>query len=131
MKCETLIYALVLICFSCIDKEECHQSISFNNLSSDTIFLASKGTSDGKCLLGGRILRPGEFENFELLRRNCYELRITDKNKFVLYVLNPTKVNPPTVHYDCDSIPIKNDILKMYELSVQDLRNLNWKITYP
>jgi len=37
----------------------------------------------------------------------------------------------PQGFYDCDSIFIKNDILRHYRLTLEDLRRMNFTITYP
>jgi len=47
-----------------------------------------------------------------------------------MYVVDPRKFISGTGFYDCDSIPIKNKVLKHYELTLDDLKKANFTIVY-
>ncbi len=48
-----------------------------------------------------------------------------------VYIIDTSKYNTPYVFYDCDSIAIKNDILKYFSLTLDDLKQSDFTITYP
>jgi hypothetical protein len=47
-----------------------------------------------------------------------------------IYIIDSDEYNEPSVFYDCDSIAIKNRILKQYTLTLDDLKQSNFTITY-
>jgi hypothetical protein len=46
-------------------------------------------------------------------------------------MIDSDKYNEPYTFYDCDSIATKNEILKKFTLTLDDLKKSDFKIAYP
>jgi hypothetical protein len=68
---------------------------------------------------------------YELNRNNCWESILANGEPEEIYIIDPNHYNDPNVFYDCDSIEIKNTVLKHYVLTLDDLKKNNFTITYP
>ncbi|MDR6807495.1 hypothetical protein J2Y45_004695 [Dyadobacter sp. BE34] len=109
---------------------DCHHNIIFKNDSKGTIIYALPFTDLSGCILENRFkAEPGE--EFALdLPRYCWEQELAKGKTAELYVIDPAKFNAGFHFYDCDSIQIKNKVLKHYELTLDDLKRNNFTITY-
>ncbi|MCK4677470.1 MAG: hypothetical protein KAT48_05005 [Bacteroidales bacterium] len=123
---------LILLSASTCKKEgvDCHHDLIVLNNSNDTIICAIKSYYDNLCKIDGPELKPNQSYTFNLLR-TCWEEELSNGQKQEFYIVDPANYNIPGVFYDCDSIEIKNTVLKHYELTLQDLQNANWTVTYP
>ena len=63
--------------------------------------------------------------------RGCWEKKLINGVNFEFYVVDPVKYNTTNVFYNCDSIEVKNKILKRYSLTLDDLKKSNYTIHYP
>ncbi len=131
----TSILCLLILSASTCKKEsqECHYDISIKNNSNDTVIYALKytlGNDPSKCSLGGMELKPNETY-LENSGQTCWEDRLTNGGTHDFYIVDPVNYNAPGVYYDCDSIGIKNKVLKHYVLTIDDLKNNNFTVTYP
>jgi hypothetical protein len=135
-----LISSLLLICATCKDDENCHDTIIFLNNSSDTLYvissseypdtLAFKNSPDPK--LNSNFTRVLPFENNStvLWGRDCVELAYKDlipSDTMMVYVFDGQVLETMSWDY----VKANNLVLKRYDLSLQDLKDLNWTITYP
>jgi hypothetical protein len=113
------------------DRLDCHHNITFKNSSSDTIIYALKGSNgSGLCTL---VFYSNADPNEDVildLPRYCWEQELGKGKTAEMYVVDPRKFISGTGFYDCDSIPIKNKILKHYELTLDDLKKANFTIVY-
>jgi len=111
--------------------ENCHHSIFITNNSSDTVICAFKGYygSSELCNLAGSILNSSD--KYKLNRNDCWESILANGQSEEIYIVNPDHFNEPGIYYDCDSIEIKNTVLKHYVLSLDDLKKINFTVTYP
>jgi len=109
---------------------DCHHNIIFRNGSKTPIIYALPFTDLSGCILENHFKAdPGE--EFALdLPRYCWEQELAKGKNAELYVIDPAKFNVGFRFYDCDSIPIKNKVLKHYELTLDDLKRNNFTITY-
>ena len=109
---------------------ECHHNIIFRNGSKATIIYALPFTDLGGCILENHFkAEPGE--EFALdLPRYCWEQELAKGKPAELYVIDPAKFNAGFRFYDCDSIPIKNKVLKHYELTLDELKINNFIIKF-
>lgn len=109
----------------------CHHNIVIKNGSIDPVIYALKfttGINSVKCLLEGPILKPNEQINSDL--NYCWEDELSTGKTFEFYILDPKKYNQPGVFYSCDSIEIKNKVLKHYVLTLEDLMRSDFTVTY-
>ncbi len=110
--------------------ENCHRSLTIiNNSIADIIPAFRYYGYGGKCILSGSLLQSGNV--YQDKRNNCFESLIDDDNLYELYIVNPNNYNTPNEFYSCDSIEIKNTVLKHYVLTLDELRALNFTISYP
>lgn len=107
----------------------CHYKIQVLNNSSESIYLAYEFYLDKKCNLQGKIIEPKSTSN-EHSGKHCWEDYLA-KNKLEIFVIDPSLYNDPIVFYSCDSIKIKNKVLKQYSLSLDDLKKNDFTISYP
>lgn len=109
---------------------DCHHNIIFRIGSKTSIIYALQFTNLSGCILENHFkAEPGE--EFALdPPRYCWEQDLVKGKTAELYVIDPAKFNAGLRFYDCDSIPIKNKVLKHYELTLDDLKRNNFTITY-
>lgn len=116
---------------SLCNKEECHRTITIKNVSSQKVIYSSilyDGLNPSKCLLTKNAeLNSNDFYIQE--SRSCWEDRLKNRN-FEFYIVDPSNFNTGSF-YSCDSIEIKNTILKHYVLTLDDLKQSNFIVTYP
>jgi len=122
---------LILLSASTCKKEgtDCHHDLIVLNNSNDTIICAIKSYYDNLCKLDGPELIPNESYTFNLLR-TCWEEELSNGKKQEFYIVDAANYNVSGVFYD-DSIEIKNTVLKHYVLSLDDLKQINFTVTYP
>jgi hypothetical protein len=131
---KRLLIILAFVTFSAStcnnENQDCHYNIRIKNNSSDQIISAIPiRNPNNKCRLDGVTInsqsqydyRPFNFCIEESLNNNSLEIFIVDKSHF----------NATGIYYACDSIEIKNTILKHYVLTLEDLKSSNFTITYP
>ena len=110
---------------------DCHYSIKITNGSSAKIIYSTKGTlgtDPSKCLLSKNAeLEPNE--SYEESLRICWEDELKYRN-FEFYIIDPANFNQEGF-YDCDSIEYYNTVLSHYVLTLEDVKNNNFTITYP
>lgn len=132
MKFILLSIALIMAASSCHrEGPDCHHNIIFKNNSSDTIIYTLKGTNgSGLCTM---VFYSDAAPNEDVildLPRYCWEQELGNGKAAEMYIIDPRKFNSGTGFYDCDSMAIKNKILKHYELTLDDLRRSNFTVTY-
>jgi hypothetical protein len=120
---------------TCQNEDESHFYITVKNQSDSDVYLARKGIYPyyEKCFMD-TITNLTKHSSFEFQPYNISIERVLgrgSKTVLELYFVNPNHFNKPDEFYDCDSIPIKNDILRHYKLTLEDLQRMNWRITYP
>lgn len=130
---KVIIIIISLFCISNTCKEEgenCHFKILIMNQSSQDIMYGwnIKNTSD-KCNLSVSIIKPNG--TYEYTRNNCWESILSNGQTAEFYIIDPDHYNMPGIFYDCDSIEIKNTILKHYLLTLKELKSSNFTVTYP
>jgi hypothetical protein len=124
----------VLMSLAACEREgpNCHKAITLTNKSKDTVLYALILThgQDG-CLLRQKArLAPGEQYVQDL--RVCWEDELEFRN-FEMFIVDPDSLYTRDF-YPCDSIPMKNKILKHFILTQDDLSTLKdngFSITYP
>lgn len=130
-KIMIILISVILMSSTCKNEgEDCHRSIILKNKSNqDIMFGLNIQNTSYKCNLSLRILKPDSIYEFRL--NECYENRLANGRIEEIYIVNPNHYNVPLIFYNCDSIEIKNTILKHYVLTLNDLRKMNWLVTYP
>ena len=133
MKTIILIITLTLLFSSSTCKKEgsdCHRAIIIKNNSAASILPAFK-ISDiyGQCRLSGSIIETDS--SYEDSRNTCWENWLFNGKTYELYIIDPANYNVPLVFYDCDSITFKNTVLKHFILTLDELKQSNFTITYP
>ena len=123
---------ILLIASTCHHEgPNCHHNIIFKNNSADSIIYALKGTNgSGLCtMVFYSNAAPNEEATLDL-PRYCWEQELGNGKTAEMYVIDPRKFISGVGFYDCDSIPIKNKVLKHYELTLDNLKRNNFTITY-
>jgi hypothetical protein len=122
--------------YGCVKREgpDCHHDIKFINSSPDTVIFARKVQyiqtgAETLCRLEGSKSAPGATAPVNIYR-DCWETSLKDGKTFEFYAVDPAKFNSIDF-YDCDSIDEKNDILKIFNLSLDDLEKTNFEVSYP
>jgi hypothetical protein len=115
--------------------ENCHDSISIINNSGNAIYFSeSFRYPDTLTLYPNPSLDPGYFKIISNSRKNditrdCFEteFQLQDKGIIMYYLFDANTLETTP----WDTIVKKYIILKRYDLSLQDMQNMNWTITYP
>lgn len=140
---------ILLICFLMMSstcennkKDDCHETITFINNSTNELYVHPSGSYPDTLALKNEFPNPAlnpdlykiksNESNYKALgRRDCYELAfgssIIPSDTLMIYVFD-AKVLETT---PWDTVVSNYMVLKRYDLSLQDLRNKNWTITYP
>jgi hypothetical protein len=123
-------YLLLFAEANCKKDKDCHREITIINKSNQDVIRAfnMKNTSNN-CNLSGSIIKSGD--SYKQDSRECWENVVSDTKPYDLYIIDTAKYNAPTIFYSCDSIEIKNKVLKHYVLTLDDLKKNNFTVTYP
>ena len=124
-----LVLAMVLMASDCNKEEECHDDITVRNSSSEEIIVPQIAFFNNECNVQGNTIPIGDIWVFN--NPNCWETDLGGENAFDFFIISPSGYNNPMEYYDCDSIESNNDVLMHYELSLSDLRSMDWTIIYP
>ncbi len=121
----------MLISSTCERNEDCHSYVNFINHSEKNVIFALRFINiEGNCILNGEQVMKKESYDFRPYN-SCIEDNLDSNTPLDIYIVDSDKYNEPGVFYDCDSIPIKNIILKQYSLTLEDLENSDFSLTYP
>lgn len=125
------IYIFCILLFSNAKcKKECHSEVLIINNSNQDIISALKiNDPNGNCVLSGEVIKVGELDKRST--RGCWEKKLINGVNFEFYLVDPVKYNTTNVFYNCDSIELKNKILKYYSLTLDDLKKSNFTVHYP
>lgn len=127
------LFWMILMSSTCKKEDsDCHAYINIKNRSDkEVVFGISTLNSEGKCNIDGRTIAvDNTYKYYPFI--GCIENSLKGTNSSMeVYVVDPEKYNNPNEYYDCDSIAIKNRILKQYTLTLDDLKQNNFTITYP
>lgn len=122
---------LILMSSSCEKEEDCHAYINFTNQSEQDVIFGLRSTNfEQNCCLNGTKVMKNETFDFRPYN-SCIERNLNINMTLDIYIIDSDKYNNPGVFYDCDSIAIKNRILKQYNLTLDDLKQSNFTINYP
>lgn len=126
-----ILISLVLMSSTCKNEgEDCHFKYTIINKSNkDIMYGWNIQNTSYKCNLSLTIIKPDSI--YEVRLNECYESRLANGQTREFYIVDPNHHNVPLIFYNCDSIEIKNTVLKHYVLKLEDLRKLNWIVTYP
>ena len=134
MKHILFLFPFLFTLFGSTCKKEgknCHHSIIITNESSGDVVYATKarsGTTDLYNLQGAKL---SIGQSYDEGRRSCWEYSLSNGRVYEFFIVDPSQFNDPTVFYSVDSIEIKNKILKRYNLTLDDLKKINFKVAYP
>lgn len=128
-----LVFYIVCLTFftnaKCKKTGECHQKVVLINNSGGNVINASRvQVNTGECSLAGGILKAGA--EFVRPYRGCIEER-ENFTPFERYIVDTSMFNDPKIYYSCDSLEIKNKVLKHYILNLEDLKKVNFVVSYP
>jgi hypothetical protein len=110
--------------------ENCHYSIVFWNNSSETVLWGSVSNGNEGCRMTGNEIEAGKSSDYRPYH-SCIEDRFGADQVLEIYIIDPEGHNPPDMYYDCDSVEIYNEILMKYELSLNELKEKDFRIDYP
>lgn len=135
-----IISSILLISIKCVDNDKnCHNTISFQNTSSKTVYVEYLGgypdttyfKYEPNPVLSPEVSKalPGETNKRALESRSCWEDKFKDliKSDTVMIYVFDAQVLESTAW---DTVVKKYLILKRYDLSLQDLQKSNWTVTY-
>ena len=127
-----LLCIMTLTASKCTNEDDsCHYDIQIKNNSANQIVSAIPiRNAESKCKLDGKIINNGsqcDYRPFNF----CIENSLGNNATVEIYIVDPVKFNDPNVYYNCDSIEVRNKVLKHYTLTLNDLKQSNFTITYP
>lgn len=120
---------IILSAYTCKKDGDCHAYVNIKNLSNQDVVAAIRVIGSEGCRLGGVRLAHNESWDYRPYLA-CIERHMGSHEILEIYIVDINKYNEPEVFYDCDSISIKNNILKHYKLTKDTLIQSNFMITY-
>lgn len=126
-----LMMCTISLAGTCKKDDNCHKEIAIKNLSDYDLIIARRSTSEGKCMLVGNgytITKKSEisYKAFQ----SCIERKVSNDIPLEIYLVNFNKFNEGLNFYSCDSIYIKNHVLKKYTLTLDTLIQTDFTIVY-
>lgn len=127
----SIICMLILTANTCKnEKDELHYDLVIRNNSVDSVKMAYKFYYDDLCILQGITIKSGESYT-EHSYKQSWEDRLSNGRTQEIYIVDPLNFNPPNLYYNCDSIEVRNKVLKHYTLTLDDLKKSDFIVTYP
>ena len=125
---------LVLMSSTCNNENNKHFYVTIQNQSDNDVDMCSLFTNiESQCtLIPLSVIEKNSVFEWQPFPRYSIEQGLSGKwgsGILEFYLVNNRQ--PQGGFYDCDSIPIKNDILKHYKLTLADLQQMNWTVVYP
>lgn len=131
---------ITIIFYGCIRKEtaNCHFNIHVKNNSNKPIYIygyydypdSSLKNKNYNPAVAGKYYKVKPNETTNIYQRSCYEgvfkTRIPS-DTIMIYIFDAQTLETTP----WETVKKNNLYLKRYDLSLQDLRNLNWRINYP
>jgi len=111
-------------------RHTCHTDLTFKNNSPDTVIVAFKAYNNGNCSLDA-INKIAKAEFTYSHYSNCLEDEFSNGKTLDIYFVDPAKFNKPSIFYNCDSIEIKNKVLKHVVLTLDEFEASNFTVSYP
>jgi hypothetical protein len=136
MKTILLLTILVLTVNTCIDdNKNCHDRVVFINKTNKTLYVSGNNSTilskyNGRPYSNwNKTLPNGENDtglfNVSSGRSYCYENTLKDSLHIFIFEENVLAT------YTWEEVVDNYMVLKRYDLSLQDLQQLNWQISYP
>lgn len=135
-----MVVILIFLAIDCIPKnrENCNGIISFKNNSSKTLYITRNYyyTDTTTLIISNPVssdntnkVLPFSENKTALWYYGCFEdlLQSLKKDTLFVYVFDAEIVETTP----WDTVLANNLILKRYDLSLEDLQNMNWTIIYP
>lgn len=131
MKMNILFVLLVVLCSASCEKLVDHvYSIKIQNNTNDTLlFFESYNYPDTSIAQDKPILKRIYPKNYNYLdsKDDWDEVLAAPKDTLSIFILSKDTVDK----YNWERIRSDYNILKRYDLSLNDLKRMNWTITYP
>ncbi len=126
-----LFICALLFSASTCNKEggDCHYAIKIINNSNNKVIWAIAAEGIYGCNLDGKELNPGSIGEF-LPYNFCIEESLLNGQTENIFIVNPDHFNDPNIYYSCDSIEYKNEVLKHFVLTLEDLKQNDFTVTY-
>jgi len=141
---KTMNYIILILLFllnnTCKKNEDCHKIIKVFNTSNKAIYVqGSDGYPDTMYFkynpnpaLSPEInkVESGETNTTSLQIKDCWEINIKNvmqSDKLMIYIFDSEILE----NIPWDTVIANNMVLNRYDLSLEDLKNSNWSITYP
>jgi hypothetical protein len=129
-----LFFGIIFVSSTCVrDNENCHRTLILINDSDKAIYFHPSSSYPDTLTLDYNPSEAGndfkiEKNSFKKdIYRSCIEGKflIANKIRYFIYDAQTLETTP------WDTVKKNYMILKRYELTLQDLENMNWTITYP
>lgn len=126
----------ILVSATCSnDNENCHNTVTIVNNSDKAIYFDFSFRYPDTLTLDPSPVTAGDYYKIERksthkhLKRDCFEYDFKSSNSGIIMYYIYDAQTLETVPWD--TVVKKYMILKRYDLTLKDLDNLNWTITYP
>jgi hypothetical protein len=127
-------FVVVFLGNTCGKDENKHNSIDFKNNINRTIFVHGKWWYPDTTISFGNPAEAGEYYKVAakasgnpLMIMDTYEDRFKQHDTFMILVFDALVLETTP----WDTVKAKYLVLKRYDLSLDDLKNMNWTISYP
>lgn len=139
MKIQLIIFiaSLLFLSTTCKEEADCHETIIFKNNSSKSLYIHASGSYPDTTSF--EVEFPNPALNKEIYKvaayskntsalwyRSCLEFTFKSNDTLMIFVFDANVLE--TIPWD--TIKSKHLVLKRYNLSLEDLEQMNWKLIY-
>lgn len=126
MRLFNYIFLFLFFIYAC--KNKCvHNVYIYNDTNQSIIFAQVLGPYPNNCSLEEDEIKPNQYHTEY---RRCWKKELPSGRTFDFYLID-TAGYLSNIKYVCDSIELKNKILKRYSLTLDDLKKSNYTVHYP
>jgi hypothetical protein len=129
-----ILFILTIIVLTSSDcKQEgrdCHYVVRIQNESAGTVRWGTLESGTGGCRLSGHLLQSGAHFDYRPYNWCIENSGMANGDLLDIYFIDSALYNPENVYYSCDSIAVRNKILRHDVLNLADLRELEFRVGY-
>lgn len=132
---SVLFFGIILISATCSNNndKDCHNTITIVNNSDKTLFFYMSHEYPDTAIINYNPSDAGSYYKIEKnsshkhIKRDCFEYDFKINPKLMYFIFDAQVLE--TVPWD--TVKANYLVLKRYDLTLQDLNDMNWSITYP
>ena len=108
----------------------CHYVIKIKNNSAAPVIWGINASGIYGCRISGELLQSGGESEYQPSTFCIENSGMINGEKVHIYFVDPAFYNPEGVYYPCDSVELRNKILRHDSLTLDDLRESDFTVSF-